>query len=474
MIQWLRHSPLFNPTLPRPMTMTNYTGTILRRATALAASLLLAACGGASESAPGATGENDPGEYVVERSESAGVETVRTVSGSRWGGSPRLIEELSIGEEMGEDAYLFGSISSAWATDDRIYVVDGQVPAVRAFDHEGNFLHQLGGVGQGPGEYLRPVALAVTDEGNVLVTDLQGARLNIFGADGQRIDDWPLGTPQAAIGLMLALDGKVYTQVFEIPTESTGGPIEIQGAMRQVGDDGHFGEPIRPPEVDWEPPTVEVDAGGNNFAMALLPFTPSFEWTLAPGGEVVAGVGNEYRFEVYDPNGNTKVVEKAWTPVPVVDDERDFRAEMAVTRVRQMAPDFSIPASDVPDHKGAFTALFPDRNGRVWVTREGPSEPDPDCRETMGGTGMMMMMSSGGRTDVRLDPGADSEYEDECWRNTYLFDVFDIATGEFLGTVPEPEPGFTRPHFIDDDTVLASVADEMGTVRLKKYRLVIE
>lgn len=457
--------------------MTDSTPPFGIRLTVIAASLLLAACGGARDSAPGAAGEGDPGEYVVERSESSGVETVRTVSGWRWGGSPRLVEELAIGEEIGDEAYMFGSISAAWATEDRIYVVDPQVPAVRAFDHQGNFLHQIGSVGQGPGEYIQPMDLAVADDGRVLVTDLQGARLNIFGADGQRIDDWPLGTPQAAIGLLLTHDGKVYTQVFEIPTdmtEITDGPIEIQEVMRQVGDDGHFGEPIHPPENDWEPPAVDVEAGGNSFSMAILPFTPGFEWVLTPGGELIAGLSNEYRFEVRDPDGSLKVVEKAWEPVPVNDDERDFRADLAVAAVSQMAPDFRIPVSDIPDYKAAFTHLFPDRNGRVWVTREGPSEPDPECRETMGGTAMMMMIGSGGGTDVRLDSGPDSEYEGECWRNTYLFDVFDIATGEFLGTVPEPEPGFTRPRFIDGDTVLASVTDGLGTVRLKKYRLVIE
>jgi hypothetical protein len=440
----------------------------------LLAALPLAACGGSGEGRAGAAGDAGAGELVVERSKAAGVETVRNVSGSRWEGSPRLSEELAIGEETGEDAYMFGSISGAWATADRIYVVDPQVPAVRAFDQEGNFLHQVGSVGQGPGEYLQPMELAVTEDGRVLVTDLQGARLNMFGPDGEHIDDWPLGSPQAAVGLLLTLDGNVYTLVFEIPTEIGSGTVELEAAMRQVGPDGHFGEAIHPPETDWEPPTVEVEAGGNSFSMALLPFTPRFEWVLAPGGEMIAGVGNEYRFEMHRRNGGVLVVEKAWTPVPVNRGERDFRAAMAVTDISRMAPDFSIPASDVPDHKPAFTEFFPDRNGRVWVARQGPSEADPGCREAMGGGRMMMTLNSGGGTNVSLDPGLESEYEGECWRNTHLFDVFDLATGELLGTVPAPEPGFTRPRFIDGDTVLASVTDARGTVRLKKYRLVIE
>jgi len=91
----------------------------------------------------------------------------------------------------------------------------------------------------------------------------------------------------------------------------------------------------------------------------------------------------------------------------------------------------------------------------------------------------IMIGSSGGANVVPAGSvigggGGEVEDEQECWANTYMFDVFELATGEFLGTVPAPEPGFTRPMFVDGDTVLAAVTDELGTVRLKKYRLVIE
>jgi hypothetical protein len=440
---------------------------------ALAALFLLVACGGTGNNAGGAA-EADTGEYVVERSTAEGIETVRTVSGSRWGGAPRLVEELAIGEEVGDDAYLFGAISDAWDTGERIYVVDMQVPVVRAYDERGRFLHQVGGVGQGPGEYNRPVGIAVTEDGRVLVTDLEGARLNVFGPDGEHVDDWGLGSPQAALGLLLADNGDIYTRVIELPDRMGSGPVEIKEGMQQVGSEGHVGEPIYPPDLEWEPPTVQVDVGNNSMQMAILPFTPRVQWDLAPGGQVITGVGNEYRFEIHSPDGGVKMVEKAWEPVRVNPDERGFRAEMAVNNIKQMAPDFRIPESDVPATKPAFIDLTPDRSGRVWVRRQGPSEPDPDCREAEGGAGMAIMIGGTGGTTVRMDPGADPEMDLDCWRNTYMFDVFDVATGEFLGTVPAPEPGFTQIRFADGDTVLASVTDEVGTVRLKKYRLVID
>lgn len=442
------------------------------RSIALVAFLLPAACGGGAQ--PRGNAAADTGEYVVERSTAGGVETVRTVSGSRWGGSARLVEELSIGEELGDDAYLFGQISDAWATDERIYVVDAQVPAVRAYDHQGNFLHRVGGVGQGPGEYTRPLSIAVTADGRVLVTDLEAARLNVFDAGGKHVDDWRLGSPMAALGLQLAPDGTVYTRVAEMPSEM-GPNVQMTQGMRAIGPDGHTGDTLFPPEIEWEAPSQSIDVGaGRRISLSVMPFTPRYQWVMAPGGAMIAGVGNEYRFEIHGPDGAVKAVEKVWEPVPVNPDEREFRAEMAAAQVRQMDPDFSIPTSDLPAHKPAFTGFSPDRSGRLWVARQGPSEPDPDCREGGSGSGMFVMMRSDGGTQVGADPGGDSEYDGECWRNTHLFDVFDIATGEFLGTVPAPEPGFTQVRFANDDTVLAAVNDELGTVRLKKYRLVID
>lgn len=454
-------------------------------ALALIVTLLLAACGGAPNGNTTAEAASANGEYVAERNTVDGIETVRTVAGSRWGGDGQLVEELSIGEEIGDDAYLFGQISAAWATDDRIYVVDSQVPAIRAYDHQGNYLFDIGSVGQGPGEYGRPMSIVVGDDGRIIVTDLQGARLNFFDADGAPLDDWSLGSSAAAMGLEMTYDGELFTRMIELPdmSEMTSGRIEIREGMQAVGPDGPIGDPVFPPESDYEPPTSSVEVGGNRMQMAL-PFTPRQGWIFTPGGDIVVGVGNEYRFEIHAPDGRVLAIEKYWDPVPVDPDEKSFRAEMASIRLRRMAPDFTIPASDIPASKPAFTRFRADRSRRVWVVRQGPSQLDPDCTEmgSSGGGGTMIMMSlggggGGGGMELRVGDGSsfgggDDEYEGECWANTYMFDLFELASGEFLGTVPAPEMGFNIPLFVDGDTVLAAVTDGMGITRLKKYRLV--
>jgi hypothetical protein len=84
---------------------------------------------------------------------------VRTVSGSVWGDAARLEAEVSIGALDGPDEYILGSPEGlAVAEDGTIYVLDTQVPVLRAFGADGRHLRDLGRSGAGPGEYESPDA----------------------------------------------------------------------------------------------------------------------------------------------------------------------------------------------------------------------------------------------------------------------------------------------------------------------------
>lgn len=52
-------------------------------------------------------------------------------------------------------------------------------------------------------------------------------------------------------------------------------------------------------------------------------------------------------------------------------------------------------------------------------------------------------------------------------------DVFDEATGKFLGEVELPEGVTLRASFIEGDAVYTPVEDEAGTIRVKRFRLVL-
>ena len=120
---------------------------------ALIAVTTLPACssGNGSES-PGV------GEWESEISTVDNVTTIRTISGSVWGGAAILEEELSIGVESGEDAYMFGSVRGLAEHDGEIFVLDQQVPVVRVYDLSGRHVRDLGKTARGRASSASPRA----------------------------------------------------------------------------------------------------------------------------------------------------------------------------------------------------------------------------------------------------------------------------------------------------------------------------
>ena len=154
------------------------------------------------------------------------------------------------------------------------------------------------------------------------------------------------------------------------------------------------------------------------------------------------------------------VIETTWDLVPVESAEGAWRRD----RLRADVADAQEtsgwdPESMPPSHKPAFEKLVPDENGRVWVIRPGPGIRLPDCNENAS--------------------DADEFSDNPCWSDSVLLDVFD-EQGRYLGAVEMPEefygmtPRFIRGRpFIRGDIMIVAVEDELGTIKVKRYRLVL-
>jgi len=437
---------------------------IRRRRPAFCAVLCAAAAAMACSGASGTSATST--DYVVERAQEGGVTHARIVSGSLWDDA-RLVEELAVGVEAGDDPYLFGEISAAWMTDDAIYVVDAQVPAVRAYDLQGNHLHDVGRPGQGPGEYGLPYGLVVTDDRRVLVADPYGTRVNVYDETGALLQDWSLASQKSGLDLFLLADGRVLTQAWSLADQQMG--------LQAVGPDGPAGELLVPPPLDFHPPTLSIvpQGKGGGEQEVILPFAPSYVWTVATDGRMVAGTGDAYRFVVQDTSGERLIVERAWDPVPVAAGEGRFRAALLSASLRFVAPGVRLSGADVPAHKPAFESFYADRSARLWLIRESAGQPDADCTalDEYGGAELWVGGQAGTTVPLGAKPGDDRDPLPECWAPTWVFDLFDLRSGDFLATLPAPETGFRRPLFAHEDTVLAAVTDEDGTLRLKVYRI---
>ncbi|MCD4847816.1 MAG: 6-bladed beta-propeller, partial [Candidatus Aegiribacteria sp.] len=90
----------------------------------------------------------------------------------------------SIGVELGDSNYVFGSIAGVSLTPESdIAVLDRQKACVSLFSPEGEFIGRIGRKGSGPGEFLLPVGMAFFPDGGLVVSDGMGGKLIYFNSD---------------------------------------------------------------------------------------------------------------------------------------------------------------------------------------------------------------------------------------------------------------------------------------------------
>ena len=99
----------------------------------------------------------------------------------------------------------------AIAPDGSFYVSDGYGNArVIHFAAAGEFLHQWGTAGDGPGQFAVPHGLALDAQGQVYVADRGNARLQIFTAEGAWVTTWDGGEIGRPWAVRISPDGVVY------------------------------------------------------------------------------------------------------------------------------------------------------------------------------------------------------------------------------------------------------------------------
>ncbi len=375
---------------------------------------------------------------------------VRTVSGSIWGAQARLTPEISIGELDGDLEYLFGRITSlAVASDGTIYVVDAQVPELRAYGPDGVFKSIIGGPGEGPGEIKGPDGgLAVLSDGRVLVRDPGNARIQVYAASGDPLDTWPIrgGFNMSTPFHQTAAD-EVHAMIILDPEADFS---DWQMGWVRMGSDGVPGDTLVPPDT-YEAPRLEARSEeGDNRSISInsVPFSPGEQWAIHVDGYFVHGVSTDYRIDILKPGAPLRI-ERVYEPVPVMRGEKAEAEANTIRNMRFTQPDWRWNGPAIPDEKPAFRDIKVGRDGRIWIqiSAAGIEADDPD-----------------------YDP-SDPESIEDRWSEPVAFDVFE-ADGEYLGRVVT-EMGFSMspsPVF-GSDHVWATTRDELGVQRVVRFRI---
>jgi len=428
------------PTTPTPLPMRPTVRTI-----AIVASLVLTACGPAADSGPAF-------ELVATERMAGDTTIVRTESGSVWGEAARLTPEVSIGEMEGDLEYLLGRVVSIGVgADGTMYLVDSQVPELRAYDANGAYLATYGRPGEGPGELKGPDGgLAVLSDGRILVRDPGNGRIQTFTADGEADAEWGVvrGGFHTSSPLWSDREDNVYVNVLLDPDADV---RDWRTGLARIQSNGMAADTLEPPDTGFESPTIEArveSKEGVSVSTNGVPFSASQNWALHPGGYFVHGISTSYALTLNKPNGPLRI-ERAYEAVPVAAGEREARERSITRNMRSMKPDWRWNGPAIPDEKPPYRDFYVGRDGRIWVQvhQAAHEEENPD-----------------------FDP-REEDSQPTRWREPIVFDVFG-EDGTYFGRVNTPD-GFSNyptPVF-DRENVWAVTRDALGVQRLVRFRI---
>ncbi len=411
----------------------------MRRVPALPAALALASL------ALAACGDGGRVSLQVQRDTIGDTVIVRTLAGSAWGAEARLEPDMRIGTFEGQDVYILGDVAGlAAAPDGSVYLYDRQVPALRKYGPDGEYVATFGREGGGPGEYKQSDGgLAVLPDGRVLLRDPGNGRITVYSSEGEYLDTWPLrGGYFTSRPLYVDTAGNAYTQIWGRNGE------ERYSALRPFDSDGTTGDSMMVPEWDVEENAVTYSAESMSITYGI-PFGPSEQWAFSPLGYYVGGVSTEYSIDLFRSDGPVIRIQRVIDPVPVNGAEKDAVRLGIIKQFQRYSADWKWNGPPIPDTKPPFRDISVGRDGRIWVQLYQP-----------------------GFLDEEADPD-DPDSVDQ-WAEPVVWDVFE-PDGTYLGQVhapvgvsTSPEPVFGSRH------VWAVTTDSLDVQYVTRFRIVTD
>jgi len=406
--------------------------------------LFLTACGGESVSTLASSWEalvDTVGDTVV----------VRTLSGSIWGDTAYLVPEVTIGTLEGADEYVLGRPQAmAVGENGMILVLDSQVPVVRMYRPSGTHLRDLGKEGSGPGEYRSPDGVAVLPDGRILVRDPPNSRIAVFDESGSYLYQWHLsGGFNSGTRFYVDHGGNSYVTAL---LDRNLDPWDWRMALIRYSPEGEILDTIPEPTWDFDPPQLTASREGSSSSRDV-PFSAEVATGFSPEGYWIGGLSTRYRIDLFRSESQVLRLEKDWVPVSVLPEEAEEQRRRTIQGFQRQYGSWRWNGPGIPDAKPPFKEVFVSWEGNIWVA--------------LSTTGVLAMTEQEARAEEAASGRTPLSFV-EPW----AFDVFS-SEGEYLGLVRVPETFQIRPEpVVRGDSVWAVVRDEFDLPSVVRFRVV--
>ncbi len=255
--------------------------------------------------------------------------------------------------------------------DNRIWVLDFQVQALRLFGADGAPVKEVARKGAEPGELSGANGFRVGPDGRMVARDHFNGRLSFYSAAGE--PDGQVIMPSSGYGFRwdAAIDGQGrLLHVSAVPR----GNEYARVVLRHSTDYARADTAELPSTCSDLPPPSEGVRARNGFA--ALPFEPRILWVLATDGSVWCANTDEYRIRrfPFGAKAHDREVHVDVPRIPISAAERDSAiagVESFLARAGGVVGSFD--KGKIRRDRGQLLWFEGDDQGRLWVMRETPA-----------------------------------------------------------------------------------------------------
>lgn len=224
-------------------------------------------------------------------------------------GTPAQV--FAIGRADGAAHETFGIVAGvAFDAQDNLYVLDRQSARIMVYDRTGRFIRQIGSQGEGPGEFMAPLQLAIGGDGTIIVSDLGRRGYTLFRPDGTFLrnvvmEDW---MPALSGGIAWHPRGGVVATYRQGLEQREGSGTRTENVMPLLFQSLAGGQPTRLYNV---PQSTRVEQrseapGQVNVRVSPPPaFSPPVLFGVIPSGQMALSFTPGYTVRILDAAGQT-------------------------------------------------------------------------------------------------------------------------------------------------------------------------
>ena len=332
-----------------------------------------------------------------------GIIVVRNPSEPMYAEDAFILEEdLTIESKDRDDEFIFHYTPNLVVDDEEnIHVLDTRAACIHVFGKNGEFIHSYGEKGQGPKEMEYPLDIRAAPQGELMVLDINRARLNFFSQNGKHLRAFSTNQLVSMRRPVIDSKGHVITGTVIMGDEIKTTLIKYTPDLSPVST-------ITTQDVETSLDPVVQDYFEVRRGTNLV-------WDVTCNDDIIWGNLNKYEIIVHNPEG--KLIKKIIREYDGVEITKNEQMELA----KYFFGDNSVPSDlngwKFPKTYPPFVRFTCDGEGRIFVqTYDKTEDGERDYYDVFDAEGKYMARIS-------------LKYRPQAWKNNRLYTMEEDEDG---------------------------------------------